>query len=724
MSNKNIILKITYTPQNKSIILHNEGKDLTISISEIFQILSLGYNGIFLNIVEKETIKTNIELPFFKNNISDFLCLLRNLQSLNKEEHKKLKRKTPKKMRSNLWQHYHGNNNKGICYVCGIEITSTDNWQMAHVIAHFNGGLAELTNLRTCCAKCNLAMGTQNLYAFIEQSEHDGPGKLNKDKYLLEHPEEIKDSKKKSFSEWEIGELRSSMIEMDILEENKVWEMSKKDIIKRLIIHEEKKKLEFYTEDISNWDFIINTFNISTRKKSKKQRKALELFDQLLTDPKPAFVPISTSTVDLFSTPISHPKFVSSPIPIYSPLLSYNPFLMSAYNPFVIAAYNLAYNPYFTSNYNPYTPTSALNLFKVSPQLKYTTFTLNTQNRDKIESLSENKVLKYNSSQAEVWNIESGKVEFRIDEINSSAVLSSCQIISSSYNKLNIWNTKTKEIEMSLETNISSSCLAVVSSYDEKLILSKSDTSLTVWNTQKQKSLTFKLTSPIKSLVTSETYIVDYEQKKFKIFNLRTGGCEFISPYLESYVINKIVEIPGNRLITYANEGNRFWNIKNGEDLTVTFSICNNFLISFSKKKVVDPTNGDLEIVFDKCFYNLYIMFMFTLSDNRIVTTSTDMKLRIWAKDSFNTMSVQSFHTFSSDIIDVILLRDAINGIEYERIITASSDKTIRIWNPLISLDCEITTTLTNEIESIQSCGNGQIKINHLHEITILILTV
>ena len=100
----------------------------------------------------------------------------------------------PKAIRNFVWVKYHGENNTGVCYCCGTSIQRYNaNWHCSHVVAVAKGGETVVENLRTCCRHCNLSMGDQNLYAYIEEKKLTGPGAKNVDTYFQRHIMEVGD---------------------------------------------------------------------------------------------------------------------------------------------------------------------------------------------------------------------------------------------------------------------------------------------------------------------------------------------------------------------------------------------------------------------------------------------------------------------------------------------------------------------------------------------------
>lgn len=108
----------------------------------------------------------------------------------NKSTKQKHKRdRIPSDIRNNVWVTYHGETSEGICYCCGVVIQRYHaGWHCSHVVAQNKCGDEIIENLRTCCRHCNLSMGNQNLYAYIQEKGLKGPGSKNVRKYLQQHP--------------------------------------------------------------------------------------------------------------------------------------------------------------------------------------------------------------------------------------------------------------------------------------------------------------------------------------------------------------------------------------------------------------------------------------------------------------------------------------------------------------------------------------------------------
>lgn len=100
------------------------------------------------------------------------------------------------KVRDAVWDAYHGDSNKGICYCCGVLIQRYNaGWHCSHVKAVSKKGDTSIDNLRPCCRHCNLSMGDQNLYVYIQQQGLQGPGARNVNSYLQQHASQVGDKR-------------------------------------------------------------------------------------------------------------------------------------------------------------------------------------------------------------------------------------------------------------------------------------------------------------------------------------------------------------------------------------------------------------------------------------------------------------------------------------------------------------------------------------------------
>ena len=98
------------------------------------------------------------------------------------------KPRIPPSTREAVWLLYQGNKEQGPCYCCQAKISRHGGWHCSHVVASAKGGDESVDNLRPCCPHCNLSMGDQNLYVYIQEHQLHGRGAKDMHKYLHQHP--------------------------------------------------------------------------------------------------------------------------------------------------------------------------------------------------------------------------------------------------------------------------------------------------------------------------------------------------------------------------------------------------------------------------------------------------------------------------------------------------------------------------------------------------------
>jgi hypothetical protein len=186
-------IKITYFSDTSTLTLATSNKTTSLYLAELAQLYHLIQEGTLYSILEKDINELGINIPLFENKATTFLQLVdKTKQKIQKEkeEEKKQKSKPNKKMKADLWKKYFSEKESGPCYTCNISIFYCEGkgWHASHVIATSKGGFSELDNLRPCCKKCNLTMGNQNIYAYIEQNKLTGPGSSNVTAYFTTNP--------------------------------------------------------------------------------------------------------------------------------------------------------------------------------------------------------------------------------------------------------------------------------------------------------------------------------------------------------------------------------------------------------------------------------------------------------------------------------------------------------------------------------------------------------
>ena len=116
-------------------------------------------------------LKDGNELKIFLDEVNNenLVPISNSIIQEKQEDRLELKRNSiPKSVKKQLWKNHFGDNFKGNCFVCRMEIYR-DNWEAGHFISVANGGKDEISNLRPLCFDCNRSMGAQNLDSFVKE---------------------------------------------------------------------------------------------------------------------------------------------------------------------------------------------------------------------------------------------------------------------------------------------------------------------------------------------------------------------------------------------------------------------------------------------------------------------------------------------------------------------------------------------------------------------------
>ena len=74
-------------------------------------------------------------------------------------------------IRLRTWLNVNGLARRSRCYCCSkteLDMVSSE-WHVGHVKSACSGGLSEISNLRPICSDCNLDMGTEDMYEYMER---------------------------------------------------------------------------------------------------------------------------------------------------------------------------------------------------------------------------------------------------------------------------------------------------------------------------------------------------------------------------------------------------------------------------------------------------------------------------------------------------------------------------------------------------------------------------
>lgn len=200
---KNDISKVIYEFDNKKSILADTLDNFITHFENEYQIDEniLCFDDICIiveeiNIGNKRIMKSYDQRKFiekFKNYIGikenlldhyvDILINYYNCQ-FNKNENNFIKKKDkkqniPKVLKDNVWNKYIGvETGQTKCLCCKTNNITQANFHCAHVISEANGGTLNIDNLRPICSNCNLSMGVDNMYTFMNKCGFD------KDKFI------------------------------------------------------------------------------------------------------------------------------------------------------------------------------------------------------------------------------------------------------------------------------------------------------------------------------------------------------------------------------------------------------------------------------------------------------------------------------------------------------------------------------------------------------------
>lgn len=85
----------------------------------------------------------------------------------------------PLTVRTQVWREAFRGSMDGACYCCK-EAIKFEQWHCGHLKSYVNGGTTDPTNLRPLCGKCNLSMGSDNIYDYMVKRNLDIPDELTK----------------------------------------------------------------------------------------------------------------------------------------------------------------------------------------------------------------------------------------------------------------------------------------------------------------------------------------------------------------------------------------------------------------------------------------------------------------------------------------------------------------------------------------------------------------
>jgi hypothetical protein len=213
-------LEVIYTAKNGNFSIKTEaggikGKVLLLTLTDIAVVSYLIDRGVLQDSIKNGIKSKKINISNTSLMTSDFLDLIEATESKIKIGKQRIK--IENEDRAAVWQSYHGDSIRGICYTCGIDITPFT-CRISHVIPHSKGGSSTFDNLRTCCSCCDTQMADQNLYAYLLEKELLGPGVKNVEAYFNKYPSQRHNTK--SFCSHIAKRLDSSKNKINISRSN------------------------------------------------------------------------------------------------------------------------------------------------------------------------------------------------------------------------------------------------------------------------------------------------------------------------------------------------------------------------------------------------------------------------------------------------------------------------------------------------------------------------
>lgn len=114
--------------------------------------------------------------------VTELICLLVDCTRSKRVSRNRRPRRTTgvftRRQRREIWFVHHGDREVAECYCCNREILKNgrNTWHCAHVVSVKDGGTDDWDNLRVTCPRCNLSMGSGNLYDYIRRNGLTGRG--------------------------------------------------------------------------------------------------------------------------------------------------------------------------------------------------------------------------------------------------------------------------------------------------------------------------------------------------------------------------------------------------------------------------------------------------------------------------------------------------------------------------------------------------------------------
>jgi len=83
---------------------------------------------------------------------------------------RKKKARLSRSLRREVWRAHNGESESGKCFSCSAPISRVPGgWHCSHVRARAKGGEDTIENLRPCCPPCNIEMGVEHMFSYMER---------------------------------------------------------------------------------------------------------------------------------------------------------------------------------------------------------------------------------------------------------------------------------------------------------------------------------------------------------------------------------------------------------------------------------------------------------------------------------------------------------------------------------------------------------------------------
>jgi WD40 repeat protein len=302
-------------------------------------------------------------------------------------------------------------------------------------------------------------------------------------------------------------------------------------------------------------------------------------------------------------------------------------------------------------------------------------------------------------SQYKIWDPHTGICDFVSNSISDKTVcdivLSDGRIASADYfNNISIWNPQTKLCNVIWNGHTNRiCCLALLPGkyiknvclpddgkvIDEYLVSGSFDNTIKIWDVQTGEcAITLKGDSKIYCVkVLSDGRIASGSyDKTITIWNLHTGKCD-ITLKGHTRTLYCIEELPDGRIVSGSADGTiKIWNLSDSSNYLGTSYKCDITFIKYYRS-----------YKFHELFESINCISI--LYDERVIEASSDNIINIWDPfiENYYVNIYNKLHRYNEDakcsvFINEMKAIDSLAILPDGRIVSGSSDNTINIWNP------------------------------------------